>query len=137
MIPRSGSVLISVRDSDKQEAVELAAYFADNGFTVIATGGTADVIEQAGVKVRRVNKVKEGRPHVVDLVKDGELDLIINTTSGKQSLTDSYTIRREVLMNGVTYYTTIAAAKAACEAHKAFDDSVSVVRLQDLHAAMN
>ena len=134
VIPESGNVLISVRDNDKQEAVVLAEYFADNGFNVIATGGTADAIEAAGTKVRRVNKVKEGRPHVVDLVKDGELDLIINTTSGKQSFADSYTIRREVLMAGVTYYTTIAAANAACEAHKALGDKMTVSRLQDLHA---
>ena len=134
VIPEKGNILISVRDSDKAEAVVLAEYFANNGLNVVATGGTADAIEAAGTKVRRVNKVKEGRPHVVDLVKDGELDLIINTTSGKQSLTDSYTIRREVLMAGMTYYTTIAAAKAACEAHKALGDEMTVSRLQDLHA---
>ncbi|MGH1540520.1 MAG: carbamoyl-phosphate synthase large subunit [Arenicella sp.] len=137
VIPKKGAVLISVRDSDKEEAVVLAAYFAENGFKVIATGGTASAIEAAGVDVQTVNKVKEGRPHVVDIVKSGDVDLIINTTSGKQSLSDSYTIRREVLMHGVTYYTTIAAAKAACEAHKAFGDSMQVTRLQDLHSAMS
>ena len=79
-----------------------------------------------------VNKVKEGRPHIVDLIKNGRADLIINTTAGKQSLADSYTIRREALMHKVTYFTTIAGATAACEAHRE-RGSTGVNRLQDLH----
>ncbi len=132
VIPQKGKVFISVRDADKKTAIEVAAYLSNSGFTVLATKGTAALMREAGVKVTDVNKVKEGQPHIVDLIINGEVDLIVNTTSGKQSLKDSYTIRRQALVHSVTYYTTIAAAKAACAAHESLGGEKRVRRLQDL-----
>ena len=131
-VPRSGRALISVRDKDKIDAVEISHYLSANNYELYATPGTASVIKQAGVPVKFVNKVADGRPHVVDLIKNNEVNLIVNTTSGKQSLADSYTIRREALDHKITYYTTIAGAKAACEAHKQGNE-MAVNCLQDLH----
>jgi carbamoyl-phosphate synthase large subunit len=130
-IPRDGTAFISVRDKDQQGAVPIARYLAQHGFEILATRGTAAVLEQAGVPVRAVNKVNEGRPHIVDMIKNDQVDFVINTTSGKQSLKDSYTIRRESLLHKVTYYTTLAAARAACEAHRSFGE-LNVYKLQDL-----
>ena len=132
VIPEKGKVFISVRDADKQSAIEVATYLAGNGFTVLATKGTAALIKESGVDVTEVKKVKEGQPHIVDLIINGDVDLIVNTTSGKQSLKDSYTIRRQALVHSVTYYTTIAAAKAACAAHESLSGDKRVRRLQDL-----
>jgi len=130
-IPRTGRAFISVRDDDQEPAVAVARYLAEQGFEVLATRGTAAVLEAGGVPVKRVNKVMEGRPHIVDMIKNDEIDMIVNTTAGKQSLADSYTIRREALLHKVTYYTTLASARAACEAHKKFGE-LSVYKLQDL-----
>ena len=135
-IPRSGRAFISVKTADQVQVVEMARYLADNGFDLVATRGTADALKSAGVEARVVNKVAEGRPHIVDMIKNEEIDLIINTTTGKQSLKDSYAIRREALMNKVTYYTTLAAARAACEAHAVAGD-IRVARLQDLHGEVS
>ena len=131
-IPRSGTVLFSLRREDQADAIEIAGYFHKAGFKIIATEGTAIVINNAGIPAERVNKVIEGRPHVVDMIKNDDFDLIINTTSGKQSLKDSYTIRREALLHKVTYYTTLAAAKASVEAHR-HAGTVTVNKLQALH----
>lgn len=131
-IPKSGRALISVKKNDQQAVVEIARYLAENEFELIATSGTAMVLAGAGLAVRTVNKVKEGRPHVVDMIKNKEIDLIVNTTEGKQSLKDSYTIRREALQHKVTYFTTLAAARAACAAHSVLGVE-TVNRLQDLH----
>jgi carbamoyl-phosphate synthase large subunit len=131
-IPRAGCMLISVRDPDKKPVVEVARYFSQNGFEILATRGTAAVLQAAGVPVRSVNKVSEGRPDIVDMIMNDEVDIIVNTTSGKQSLEDSYSIRREALQHRVTYYTTLSAARAAREAHRAAEQ-VTINRLQDLH----
>ena len=96
-IPRQGTAFISVKSSDQQSVIEIGRYLAANDFRLVATRGTADVLEQSGIEVHPVNKVIEGRPHIVDMIKNQEIDLIINTTAGKQSLRDSYTIRREAL----------------------------------------
>ncbi len=133
-VPQSGKALISVRDQDKEEAVQVSRYFSENGFELYATPGTAITLDEAGIAVQAVNKVADGRPHVVDLIKNNEVNLIVNTTSGKQSLADSYTIRREALDHKMTYYTTIAGAKAACEAHKK-NSETQVNCLQELHRA--
>ena len=133
-VPQSGKALISVRDEDKDEALEIGRYFSENGFELYATPGTASALNDAGIPVKAVNKVADGRPHVVDLIKNNEVNLIVNTTSGKQSLADSYTIRREALDHKMTYYTTMAGAKAACEAHKK-NSETRVNRLQELHRA--
>ena len=136
MIPKTGNALFSVRDADKPVATELASYLSQAGFTIYATRGTANAFKNAGIEVREVNKVKEGRPHIVDMIKDGDADLVINTTSNTESLTDSYTIRREALMHKVTYFTNIAAARAMGEAHKAHTD-MRVSKLQQLHSTIS
>ncbi len=131
-IPRSGRMFLSVRDADQQAVVEVARYFSANGFEILATRGTAQVLETAGIPVRVVNKVSEGRPHIVDMIKNDEIDIIVNTVSDRRSFEDAYLIRREALQHKVTNYTTLAAARAACEAHRqGFVWNVN--RLQDLH----
>ena len=112
--------------------IDIARYLSDNGFSLEATEGTAHALSRAGLKARIVNKVSEGRPHVVDNIKNGEYDLIVNTTASQHSRQDSETIRRQALTHKVTYFTTLAAARAACEAHRAGNDH-SVNRLQTLH----
>jgi carbamoyl-phosphate synthase large subunit len=131
-IPQKGKIFISVRDADQKGAVGVARYFSENGFEVLATRGTAAVLEAGGVSVKPVNKLSEGRPHIVDMIMNDEIAIIVNTVSDKQSFEDSYAIRREALQHKVTNYTTLAAAKAACEAHR-FIEEASVNRLQDLH----
>jgi carbamoyl-phosphate synthase large subunit len=131
-IPQQGRLFISVRDADQKRVVEIARYFSQNGFEILATRGTAAVIAAAGVAVKPVNKLSQGRPHIVDMIMNDEIDIIINTVSDKQSLADSYAIRHEALQHKVTNYTTLAAARAACAAHR-FVTEFSVNRLQDLH----
>ena len=132
-LPRQGVCFISVRDRDKAPAVLLAKNLIERGFEVLATEGTARALTEAGVTCRRVNKVREGRPHIVDMIKNDEVDLIVNTTEGKQAIRESNSIRREAVHRRVTYYTTIAAGLATCEALDHIDE-VEVNRLQDLHA---
>ncbi len=114
-LPDSGKIFISVRQSDKSHAVEIARNLAQLGFTIYATQGTAAAMAEAGLEVVKVNKVAEGRPHIVDMIKNGEIDLIINTVKNKRSaIHDSYSIRHAALEASVTYYTTLAGARAAC-----------------------
>jgi len=131
-IPMTGRMFISLRDADQKDGVEVARYFAANGFELLATRGTAAVMETAGVPVKVVNKVSEGRPHIVDMIKNDEIAIILNTVADKQSIEDSFPIRREALLHKVTNYTTLAAARAAAEAHKQAGD-FTVNRVQDLH----
>jgi carbamoyl-phosphate synthase large subunit len=131
-LPRNGVCFISVRDRDKPGAVGLAKKLIERGFEVLATDGTARVLKEAGITCRRVNKVREGRPHIVDMIKNDEIDLIVNTTEGKQAVRESNSIRREAVHRRVTYYTTLNAGLATCEALDHVDD-VEVNRLQDLH----
>src|SRR5690349_13887479 len=133
VLPRRGLAFISVRDRDKPAAVELGKMLIDRGFEIVATGGTAEALAAGGVACRRVNKVREGRPHVVDMIKNRELSLIVNTTEGKQAIRESRSIRGEAVHYRVTYYTTLAAAKATCDALD-YVDNVVVNRLHDLHA---
>ena len=132
ILPRQGAALLSVRDRDKEGAVELAKILMAQGFDIVATHGTAQHLATAGVSCRRANKVREGRPHIVDMIKNGEVDLIVNTTEGKQAIQESTSIRAEAVRRGVTYYTTLAAAVATCRAIEHLDDG-EVNRLQDLH----
>jgi carbamoyl-phosphate synthase large subunit len=131
-LPRQGVCFISVRDRDKPGAVQLARRLIERGFELLATEGTAGALTEAGIACRRVNKVREGRPHVVDMIKNDEIDLIINTTEGKLAIRESNSIRREAVHRRVTYYTTLAAGLATCEALDHLDE-VEVNRLQDLH----
>jgi len=132
VLPTRGVCLISVHERDKPGAVELARRLIERGFEIIATHGTADVIERAGMTCRRANKVREGRPHIVDMIKNDEISLIVNTTEGKQAVRESQTIRREAVARKVTYYTTLAGALATCDAIDHLQE-VEVNRLQDLH----
>jgi len=131
-LPRSGRVFISVRKADREDAVQVAAELVNQGFTIVATRGTASAISAAGISCEVVNKVTEGRPHIVDLIKNEKIDLIVNTTEGKQAIADSYTIRGAALQHKVPYSTTIAHAYATSLA-LSFIDSPIVQRLQDLH----
>ncbi len=110
----------------------LAQRLRARGFELVATSGTAAALTEAGIECRRANKVREGRPHIVDMIKNDEFDLIVNTTEGKQAILDSNSIRREAVHRGVTYYTTLAAAVATCEALDHIDE-VEVNSLHDLH----
>jgi carbamoyl-phosphate synthase large subunit len=131
-LPRKGVCFISVRERDKPGAVDLAKKLIERGFEVLATEGTARALTEAGVAAKRVNKVREGRPHVVDMIKNDEIDLIVNTTEGKLAIRESNSIRREAVHRRVTYYTTLAAGLATVEALDHLDE-VEVNRLQDLH----
>ncbi len=136
VLPTSGSVFISVREDDKPFAADLARDLIALGFSVVATAGTAKIIEAAGLAVRRVNKVTEGRPHIVDMIKNDEVTLVINTTEGRQSIADSFSIRRNALQRKVYFTTTLAGGQAVCEALK-FGPEKTVRRLQDLHSGIN
>ncbi len=131
-LPTRGVCLLSVRDRDKPAAVTLARRLLAQGFEIVATSGTAAALEAAGISCRTANKVREGRPHIVDMIKNREISLIVNTTEGKQAIFESRSIRREAVHKKVTYYTTIAAGLATCEAI-AHMNEVDVNRLQDLH----
>ncbi|HDZ55721.1 MAG TPA: carbamoyl-phosphate synthase large subunit [Pseudomonas xinjiangensis] len=135
VLPKGGNVFLSVREDDKPFVADVARELIELGFDVVATSGTAKVIEAAGLKVRRVNKVTEGRPHIVDMIKNEEIRLVINTTEGRQSIADSYSIRRNALQHKVYSTTTLAGGQAICMALK-FGPERAVRRLQDLHAGI-
>jgi len=119
LLPQSGCVFVSVKDSDKPWIVEPVRLMAAQGFRVLATGGTASYLAEQGLPVEHVKKVLEGRPHIVDAMKNGEVQLVFNTTEGKQSLVDSFEIRRTALMGKIPYFTTAAGALAAAQAIQA------------------
>lgn len=126
-------VFLSVRDSDKPNLAPIAQQLIDYGFKLIATAGTQRVLKTAGIACERINKVNEGRPHIVDALKNGQIHLIINTTEGKQAQEDSFSIRRNALQNKVFYVTTLSAANAVCKSYQVqlpFD----VYQLQNLHS---
>jgi len=131
-LPERGKVLVSVNRADQAHIAAVVRRFVEAGFELVATRGTGAVLRDAGLAVELVNKVAEGRPHVVDGIKNGEYSVVINTTAGKQSLADSYTIRREALNHGVPYFTTLAGARAAAEALSSLGE-ITVERLQNLH----
>jgi len=131
-LPRRGCVFISVRDEDKAAAPAVARDLLRKGFRLVATQGTAAILHQAGIDCEGVNKVAEGRPHIVDAIKNGGIDLIINTTEGRQAIADSFSIRREALHHKVCYTTTMAGARATCQALD-YLESNAVRSLQDLH----
>ena len=134
-LPIRGVCLLSVRDRDKEGAVAIARRLHDRGFEILATLGTANALEAAGIPCRRALKVSEGRPHIVDMIKNDEIDLIVNTTEGKRAIRESRSIRREAEFRKVTYYTTVAGAHATCEALDHLED-LDVNRLQDLHSEL-
>ena len=123
---------VSVRDADKARVGEIAKRLIALGFEIITTKGTAAVLKAAGIDCKRVFKVTEGRPHVVDYIKNHDIDFIVNTTEGKLAIADSFAIRRNALQHKVSYTTTLSGAEAACLAMK-YEDRETVTRLQDLH----
>ena len=133
---KKGNAFLSVRDADKPHIAEVAKKLLELGYSIVATHGTAAVIEEAGLEVAGVNKVAEGRPHIVDMLKNDEIQLIVNTTEGKQAISDSSLIRRTALRHDVFCTTTVAGALAVCEA-LSFSGNMSVYTIQDLHAALN
>jgi carbamoyl-phosphate synthase large subunit len=135
-MPSEGLAFISVRDADKAASVDVARELHGKGFKLIATDGTAQAIRDAGVPCERVNKVMQGRPHIVDMIKNDQIDLIINTTEGKQAIRDSYAIRREAMNHKVTFTTTLSGARATCMALD-YLDNTEVSKLQDLHAGVS
>jgi carbamoyl-phosphate synthase large subunit len=131
-LPVRGKVFISVRDEDKEGIVDLARRLVAGGFEIVATSGTARYLRENGVTATPVLKVAEGRPHVVDKIIDGEISLVFNTTSGKQAIADSYSIRRETLMHGIPYFTALTSCKAAVAAIEAMQQGpLTVKALQD------
>jgi len=135
-IPESGIVFLSVRDTDKVELQSLASDLVQQGFKLVATRGTARSIRESGFDCDIINKVAEGHPHIVDMLKNNEVDFIINTTEGKQAIADSSTIRRTALINKVFYTTTMEGARATLAALRHGED-YSVNCLQDLHASVS
>ncbi|WP_334107619.1 carbamoyl-phosphate synthase large subunit [Methylobacillus sp.] len=131
-LPKGGKAFISVRREDRERVVEIAQALADLGFQLVATRGTAGALTEAGLNVTPVNKVAEGRPHIVDMIKNGEISFIVNVTEDKRAVADSYEIRRSALQQKVTYYTTLAGAKAACIGMGHMQE-LEVESLQNLH----
>ncbi len=131
-IPSKGSAFVSVRERDKDQLPALAKNLVALGFKLIATKGTAETIKAAGLDVQPVNKVKEGRPHIVDMIKSDKINLIVNTTEGRQAISDSSTIRSSAEQHRVYYTTTMAGGSAVCEALK-FAGDIKVRSLQQLH----
>jgi carbamoyl-phosphate synthase large subunit len=134
--PKAGKAFISVRDVDKPRVLDVAKALLSQGFTLVATEGTAKFFSDQGVVCERINKVAEGRPHIVDLIKNGEIAYIINTTEGKQAITDSFSIRREALQHRLTYSTTIPGARALVQAIE-FRNNPRVWSLQELHKELH
>ena len=125
-------MFISVRDEDKDGTVDLARRMVGCGFEVVATQGTARYLRERGVPTTPVQKVAEGRPHIVDKIIDGEISLVFNTTSGKQAIADSYSIRRETLMHGIPYFTALTSCRAAVSAIEALREGpLQVKALQE------
>jgi len=135
-LPKGGKAFLSVRDADKVKAVEVGRALTDLGFSLVATRGTAAALEKAGLKVQPVNKVQEGRPHIVDMLKNREVNLIINTVEeDRRSIQDSWSIRNTALQNKITYYTTIAGARAACMGMRHLEE-MRAYDIQSLHETL-
>jgi carbamoyl-phosphate synthase large subunit len=134
-IPTEGTALLSIKDSDKQGVVEVARKLHEMGFRIKATGGTKNFLCGAGIPAEFVKKVREGRPHVVDAIINGEVNLVINTVEGVQSIADSYTIRRSSIEQGVAYFTTVPGARAAVSGIEALKrENWDVRAIQDFHS---
>ncbi|NNL56819.1 MAG: ATP-grasp domain-containing protein, partial [Pseudomonadales bacterium] len=133
VMPHSGVAFLSVRERDKPGLIAVARQLVEHGFELIATSGTRSALAAAGVSAKHINKVQEGRPHIVDSIKNGDINLIINTTEGPKAIADSATIRSSALQNKVYYTMTLTGAMALCEALHVTNE-MGVNRLQDLHS---
>ncbi len=118
-LPRDGTVFVSVRDADKPRVLPAIRILVEQGFKVLATGGTARFLGENGITATKINKVLEGRPHIEDAIRNRQVQLVINTTDGNKAISDSKSLRRATLMQKVPYYTTMAGAEAAAQAIKA------------------
>ncbi|MBC8021574.1 MAG: ATP-grasp domain-containing protein, partial [Burkholderiales bacterium] len=135
-LPKGGKAFLSVRNADKERAVEVGRALVDLGFSLVATRGTAAALEKAGLKVQPINKVQEGRPHIVDMLKNREVSLIVNTVEeDRRSIQDSWSIRNTALQNRITYYTTLSGAKAACMGMRHLEE-LRPYDIQTLHASL-
>jgi carbamoyl-phosphate synthase large subunit len=135
-LPKGGKAFLSVRNADKPRVVEIARALLDLGFSLVATQGTAAALAQAGLKVQAVNKVQEGRPHIVDMLKNREVSFIVNTVEeDRRSIQDSWSIRNTALQNRITYYTTLAGARAACLGMRHLEE-MRAYDIQSLHATL-
>jgi carbamoyl-phosphate synthase large subunit len=133
-LPLSGTVFISVRDKDKEAFLEIASLIHQLGFKIVATGGTSSFLSDHGIPATRVSKVREGRPHIVDMMVNGEISLVMNTTSHKKAVSESYSIRRTALTLDIPYTTTLAGARATAQAIEAMIQGEMDVRtLQEYH----
>jgi carbamoyl-phosphate synthase large subunit len=134
-LPDKGNVFISVKENDKPAATEVARRLTELGFEIVATKGTCEVLARAGVDAENVHKVGEGRPHIVDILQNGDVALVVNTTEGAKAIRDSRSMRRQTVLSHVPYFTTIAAAVAAVDAIEARRlRPLSVRSLQEYHA---
>jgi carbamoyl-phosphate synthase large subunit len=134
--PLVGKAFVSVRDPDKLRVLDVARDLLRRGYGLVATGGTRDFLVSQGLECEHINKVIEGRPHIVDLIKNGEIVYIVNTTEGKQAIADSFSIRREALQHRVTYSTTVAGARALVHSLD-FRGDGEVHSLQELHKELS
>jgi len=135
-LPTEGKIFLSVKNADKVRAVVVAKELVAMGYTLCATRGTAAALEAAGLSVQAINKVTEGRPHVVDMIKNGEICLVINTVDEKrQAVQDSYSIRRSALQGRIPQYTTLAGARAVCIGMRHLQD-LGVYSVQSLHSQL-
>jgi carbamoyl-phosphate synthase large subunit len=136
-LPPGGTVFVSVRDRDKPAVADLALRLTRLGYQIIATRGTGEQLERAGITATIVKKVGEGSPDVVDMLKEGKIDMVVNTTSGEKAIKDSYSIRRQTVLSGIAYFTTMAAAAAAIAAlEDGRDRALSVCSLQEYHQVL-
>jgi carbamoyl-phosphate synthase large subunit len=134
-LPKTGTVFVSVRDADKPRVLDAVKLLASLGFKVIATSGNQRFLTEHGVEATRVNKAQEGRPSIVDAIKNGEVQLVFNTTEGAGALSDSRSLRQAALLHKIPYYTTLAGAIAAAEGIKAYlGGDLEVRALQDYFA---
>jgi carbamoyl-phosphate synthase large subunit len=135
-LPKGGKAFLSVRNADKARVIEIARALDELGFSLVATRGTAAAIAQSGLKVQPVNKVQEGRPHIVDMLKNREVSFIVNTVEeDRRSIQDSWSIRNTALQNRITYYTTLAGARAACLGMRHLEE-MRAYDIQSLHATL-
>jgi len=135
-LPKGGKAFLSVRNADKARLIDIARNLDSLGFSLVATRGTAAALEKAGLKVQAVNKVMEGRPHIVDMLKNREISLIVNTVEeDRRSIQDSWSIRNTALQNRITYYTTLAGARAACLGMQHLQE-MRAYDIQSLHAQL-
>lgn len=137
VLPESGTIFISVRDSDKKAIMAPARQLIKSGYDLVGTSGTAAYLREQGIDIKTVNKVLEGRPNIVDMMQDGKISMVINTSQGAQAVSDSFSIRRTALMMKIPHYTTIAGAKAAAQAMSlSKEDVLKVENIQSFHKGL-